>query len=117
MPPTDTKATRTAIIVVAFVTLAAAASTFVDHGRDLADRKTDQLEEAVSILAGSTTYEEAVDFDVDRFVLDGVRPGVVDDAIPGELVVEWDVQKWGVHRCISARWEQGAAAVVTRKDC
>jgi hypothetical protein len=54
---------------------------------------------------------------IDRFVLDGVRPGGVDDAIPGELVVEWDVQKWGAHRCISARWEQGAAAVVTRKDC
>ena len=102
-----------AIIVVVF----AATTTFVQGGRALAERKTDSVETAASGMAARTDYEDAAALELDGFVLGGVRPSIVDDAIPGELVIVWDVQKWGVHRCVTARWQQDSTAVVTRGDC
>ena len=117
MSLTDTKAKRLMIIVVVVVVILAATAWWRDHGRDLADHKADRVEEGARTLAARATYESAVKFSVDRLVLNGVEPGIVDDAVPGEFVVQWEVQKWGAHECITARWEQGAAPVVTRKHC
>jgi hypothetical protein len=117
VPLTDTKSKRLVIIVVVLVAVLAAATTFVQYGHALAEHKADGVERAATALAARTTYEDAAALESDRFVLRGVRPSIVDDAIPGELVVVWDVQKWGVRRCITVRWDQGSAAVVRRGDC
>ena len=117
MPLTDTKSKRLAIIVVVFVTILGATTTFVEGGHALVERKTDKIERAARDMAAKTDFADAADLDANDLALSGVRPSIIDDAVPGELVVVWDVQKWGVHRCVTTRWDEDSAPVATRGHC